>query len=268
MECPLCGNTFPSEKIEEHVNACLDTSAAPPSPIVDPPTPPKVIEPTPIITKPVIKTTGAGDTYEVMQQEHNHKKILIDETEEPDTAMPDAKSEEELNEEQLAKMQVYKIQSVFINHLTLKSTLQLEAYLFWERKKKQEEEDMRLAMELEKEPAKPTTTTTTPPPKPTPIIPTPIITTPSKPTETALSDIELARKLYEEEQRAIREAAKAKADTDRLLAEELWRKEKEEEEERKKKKEWDDTLHLIKQQAKAESDKELGTEWEIMLNFF
>jgi len=113
MECPLCGNTFPSEKIEEHVNACLDTSAAPPSPIVDPPTPPKVIEPTPIITKPVIKTTGAGDTYEVMQQEHNHKKILIDETEEPDTAMPDAKSEEELNEEQLAKMQVKYTECIY-----------------------------------------------------------------------------------------------------------------------------------------------------------
>lgn len=74
-----------------------------------------------------------------------------------------------------------------------------------------------------------------------------------------MSDSELARKLYEDEQRAIKEAAKVKAEADRLLAEELWRKEKEQEEERKKKKEWEETLELIKQQAKAESDKELGT---------
>lgn len=117
MECPLCGNTFPADKIEEHVNACLDTSAAPPSPISDRPVvAPKVVVVEAPPTKPpqvVIKTNGgAGDTYEVMEQEHNHKKILIDETEEPDTPMPDAsapKSEEEMNEEQLAKMQVGEI---------------------------------------------------------------------------------------------------------------------------------------------------------------
>src|SRR5690348_8613775 len=120
---------------------------------------------------------------------------------------------------------------------------------------------MRMAMELEKEapapakpPAKPPTLTPVTPPKPSP-----------DPPKTTLSDSELAKKLYEDEQARIREAAKEKADADRLLAEELWRAEKEEEEERKKKKEWEETLLMIKQQAKAESDKELGNQLTISL---
>jgi len=42
---------------------------------------------------------------------------------------------------------------------------------------------------------------------------------------------------------------------DALLAKELWDKEREEEEARKKKKEWEDTLNLIKTEAKTEADE-------------
>lgn len=66
-----------------------------------------------------------------------------------------------------------------------------------------------------------------------------------------LTDSQLARQLEEEERR--------REEEDRRMAEELWRKEEEEEREHKKRKEWEETLSLVRTQAKAESDEELGT---------
>lgn len=66
-----------------------------------------------------------------------------------------------------------------------------------------------------------------------------------------LTQLELLRKIEEEERK--------REEEDRRLAEELWRKEEEEERERKKKREWEETLTLVRTQAKAESDEELGT---------
>jgi hypothetical protein len=71
-----------------------------------------------------------------------------------------------------------------------------------------------------------------------------------RPQVGGLSDSQLARQLDEEERK--------REEEDRRLAEELWKREEEEERERKKRKEWEETLTLVRTQAKAESDEELG----------
>ena len=48
-----------------------------------------------------------------------------------------------------------------------------------------------------------------------------------------------------------------------MIAREIEKQEREKEEERKKAKEWEDTLKAIKEQAKLESDRQLG-----ILHFF
>eukprot|EP01087_Luapelamoeba_hula_P018016 TRINITY_DN5746_c0_g1_i1.p1 TRINITY_DN5746_c0_g1~~TRINITY_DN5746_c0_g1_i1.p1 ORF type:complete len:414 (+),score=90.61 TRINITY_DN5746_c0_g1_i1:138-1379(+) len=129
---------------------------------------------------------------------------------------------------------------------------QMEAYRYWIERKKQEEEDMRMAMELEN-----TTTSTTPTTPQKPVVTTPQKPTPTTPTRQPTaeeSSLELALRLQEED----RKAARAKADSDRRLAEELWRKEEEAEAERRKKKEWEETLALVKQSVKADADRELA----------
>lgn len=138
--------------------------------------------------------------------------------------------------------------------------MQAEALRFWERKRQQEEEDMRVARLLEEELKDAPAPAPAPVPAPAPAPTTPAPASPNKrpyPTDPkprpqvgGLSDSQLARQLDEEERK--------REEEDRRLAEELWKREEEEERERKKRKEWEETLTLVRTQAKAESDEELA----------
>jgi len=72
--------------------------------------------------------------------------------------------------------------------------------------------------------------------------------------ERELRDAELARRLEEEE----RKREEEEEEEDKRLAEELWRREQEQERERKNQKEIEETLTMVRLQAKTESDEELG----------
>jgi len=129
------------------------------------------------------------------------------------------------------------------------------------RKKAQEEQDRLLAEKLMKELEK---SESSPPPKSPPSTNNTNNANNAnnsprqQPNNMKMTDEELAILLMRQEEEEFKKKQKEKEEADKKLAEAIMQREKQEEEERKKKQEWEDTLNLIKMQAKQEADAQLA----------